>query len=80
MTTLTDLMDTITTGTAQDINSNLYQFLKAYIPRLTEEALEHGFPSIAAAGMLSGIASALQFIGENGPPSDLQEIMHGEKL
>ena len=81
MTTLAELMEAITAmGTQTTTNSNLTQFLEAYMPRLVEEPRQHGFPSITAAGMLSGIAGTLQFIGENGPPSDLQEIIYGEQI
>ena len=78
--TLTELMGSITSRSEDIINSNLLQFLEVYTARLVEESVEYGFSPMVGAGMLSGIASTLQFIGEHGIPSDLQEIMHGEKI
>ena len=78
--TLAELMESITSRSNDIMNSNLLQFLEVYTAILVEESVEHGFTPMVGAGMMSGIASTLQYIGEHGIPTDLQEIMHGEKI
>lgn len=73
---LAELMDAFSAPTDETVNCDLAQFLKNYIPRLTEE----GYPNLGIQGILTGIASTLQIINEHGIPSDLQEIMDGEKI
>ena len=74
--TLAEMMDAITTPTDQKMNGSLVQFLRSYAALIQDS----GIPALGVRGMLSGIASTLQIINEYGIPSDLQEIMDGEKI
>jgi len=81
--TVADLMKHATEGGQQHgytPNEHLYEALRVYIPKLLVEAEEYDRCPDAVFGMISGIASTLQFIYEFDVLKDLQEIMDGEKI